>query len=120
MIDQQNFPRGAPNDCEIKQGSRVTHKVSELAFFCRTKQGSRDKNYCNIFIVVLISINTVRLLLSCWEVNLRPFDCKNYIFVMKNCDIFLISFLLKTWIVCPCWNKDVLGFRAKIRNVIPP
>ena len=36
---------------EIKPGSRDTHKVSEFAFFCRTKQGSRDNNYCNIFIV---------------------------------------------------------------------
>ena len=35
--------------------SRDTHKVFELAFFCRTKQGSRDKNYCNIFIFVTMN-----------------------------------------------------------------
>ena len=28
-----------------------TRDVSEVAFFCRSKRGSRDKNYCNISIV---------------------------------------------------------------------
>ena len=45
---------------EIKQGSRDTHhKVSELAFLCRTKQASRDNNYCNIFIVVKMNNHLV-------------------------------------------------------------
>ena len=45
-------------------GSRDTHKVSKFAFFCRTKQGSRDTNYCNIFIVETMNNKLNHVVLS--------------------------------------------------------
>ena len=35
----------------MEMPSDITRNVSEFAFFCRSKQGSRDRKYCNIFIV---------------------------------------------------------------------
>ena len=40
-------------DCR-ELASVSTWSVFEFAFFCRSKRGSRDKNYCNIFIVEAI------------------------------------------------------------------
>ena len=37
-------------------------KYSSFAFFCRTKQGSRGNNYCNIFIVETMN-NKFRMLM---------------------------------------------------------
>ena len=34
----------------MELASVSTGNVSEFAFFCRSKQGSKDKNYCNIII----------------------------------------------------------------------